>query len=283
MKPMKTQDLDSLVKLKSILVFSVDCWSASYLRNVLTHGSTHITTKQGNKTLPTELWIDILDLAELYVYKNTYKLVYGIDISLKSTNGDRTEPTLICNALEEWKECGELTNGDLVNVYEKCLTDPAYEIDPEKNRVEEDMEPFFRITETARENAYSIPVSHPCFQGYFLFHNIEVPDIIARLENGNCSLCLGDQSLDIYLYNTRENASLFCGAVLSQDNCGHDAICPLCLGAEYANEYLDVMYGKCEDRWSDDEEEEEEDTQEEKMAKARFRKRLRERYGELGY
>ena len=36
------------------------------------------------------------------------------------------------------------------------------------------------------------------------------------------------------------------------------------------------MNGKCEDRWSDDEEEEEEDTQEEKMAKARFRKRLRE-------
>lgn len=34
MKPMKTQDLDSLVKLKSILVFSVDCWGASYLRNV---------------------------------------------------------------------------------------------------------------------------------------------------------------------------------------------------------------------------------------------------------
>ncbi|RKK79770.1 hypothetical protein BFJ71_g16116 [Fusarium oxysporum] len=68
MKSMKTQDLDSLVKLKSILVFSVDCWGASYLRNILTHGSTHITTKQGNKTLPTELWIDILDLVELHVY-----------------------------------------------------------------------------------------------------------------------------------------------------------------------------------------------------------------------
>ncbi|EWY95213.1 hypothetical protein FOYG_04323 [Fusarium oxysporum NRRL 32931] len=234
MKPMKTQDLDSLAKLKSILVFI-----------------------QGNKTLPTELWIDILDLAELYVYKNTYKLVYGIEIILKSTNGNRTEPTLICNVPEEWKECEELTNGDLVNVYEKCLKDPA-------------------ITKTARGNAYSIPVSHLRFQGYFLFHNIEVPDIIARLENGNCSLCLGDQFLDIYLYNTRENANFFCGAVLSQGNCGHDDICPLCLGAEYANKYLDVMNGKCEDRWSDDEEEEEEDTQEEKMAKARSRKRLRE-------
>ena len=84
-------------------------------------------------------------------------------------------------------------------------------IDPEKDRVEEDMEPFFRITKTARENAYSIPVSHLRFQGYFLFHNIEVPDIIARLENGNCSLCLGDQSLDIYLYNTREMPAFSAG------------------------------------------------------------------------
>ncbi|KAL9570337.1 hypothetical protein ACKAV7_005543 [Fusarium commune] len=283
MKPVKTQDVESLVELNSILILNVDRWGASYLRNILAHGSPHITTEQGNKTLPTELWLDILDLAELYVDKNTYKLIYGIEISLKSTNGNRTEPTLICNVLEEWKECGELTNGDLVNVYEKCLKDPAYEINPENDRVEENLEPFFTITKAAREDAFTIPVSHLRFQGDFLFHDIEVPDMIARLENGMCSLCINSCSVDIYLYDSRENASFFCGAVLSHGNCCHDAICPLCLGADYAYEYLDVMYGKCEDRWSDDEEEEEEDTEEEKMAKERFRKRLRERYRELGY
>ncbi|KAG5750266.1 hypothetical protein H9Q70_007085 [Fusarium xylarioides] len=284
MKAVESNDLESLVKLNSILISNIDCWGASYLRNILSHGPTHITTKQGNKTLPTELWLEILDLTEIRINKNTYKLVYGIEITQKSTNGSTIEPTLICNVLEEWKECGELGGGDHVEVYEKCLKDPSYEIDPEKDRVEEDMEPFFRITKIALENAYWIPVSHLRFQGDFLFHNIEVPDIIARLENGYCNLCMDSRSLDIYMYDTRENASFFCGAVLSHENCGHDAICPLCLGREYAYEYLNVMYGKCEDRYSDEEvEEEEEDTEEEKMAKERFRKRLQKRYQELGY
>ncbi|KAF5649494.1 cuticle-degrading protease [Fusarium tjaetaba] len=284
MKAVESKDLESLVRLNSILIFNVGCWGVSYLRNILSHGPEHITAKQSNKTLPTELWLEILNLAEIRINKNTYKLVYGIEITEKSTNGSTIEPTLICNVLEEWKDCGELESGDHVEVYEKCLKDPSYEIDPEKDRVEKDIEPFFKITKTALENAYRIPVSHLRFQGDFLFHNIEVPDIIARLEYGFCNLCINGRSLDIYLYDARDRASFFCGAVLSHGSCGHDAICPLCLGYEYADEYLDVMYGKCADRYSDEEEEEEEeDTEEEKMAKERFKKRLQKRYQDLGY
>jgi len=284
MKPVEAKNLDILVKLISILMFNIDCWGASYLRSILSHGSTHITTKQGNRTLPAELWHEILDLTELRIDENTYKLVYGIEIKDKSTSGSRIEPTLICNVLGEWKECGELGGGDHVEVYEKCLKDPSYEINPEKDRVEKDMEPFFRITKTVQENAYWIPVSHLRFQGDFLFQNIEVPDIIARLEDGYCRLCMGGRSLDIYMSDTRTEASFFCGAVLSHKDCGHDAICPLCLGEQYAYEYLHVMYSKCEERYSDEEvEEEEEDTEEEKMAKERFGKRLHKRYQELGY
>jgi hypothetical protein len=148
------------------------------------------------------------------------------------------------------------------------------------------MEPFFKITKTGVKNAYWIPVSHLRFQGDFLFHNIEVPDIIARLENGFCNFCMDSRSLDIYMHDVRKKASFFCGQVLSHEKCGHDAICPLCLGEEYAYEYLHVMYGKCEDMYSDEEveeEEEEEDTEEEKMAMETFRKRLQKRYQELGY
>ncbi|SCV45759.1 uncharacterized protein FFB14_08843 [Fusarium fujikuroi] len=284
MKPVESKDLESLMQLNSILIFSIDCWGASYLRNILSHGPKHITTKQGNKTLPTELWLEILGLTEICISEITYKLVYGIEITHKSTNGSRIEPILICNVLEERKECGKLRGGDHVEAYKKCPKDPSYEINPEKDRVEEDMEPFFRITKTVQENAYWIPVSHLRLQGDFLFQNIEVPDIIARLEDGYCRLCMGDRSLDIYMSDTREEASFFCGAVVSHENCGHDAICPLCLGEEYAYEYLHVMYKKCEERYSDEEvEEEEEDTEEEKVVKARFRKRLHKRYQELGY
>ncbi|KAF4437249.1 Cuticle-degrading protease [Fusarium acutatum] len=283
MKPVESKDLESLVKLNSILIFNIDCWAQATFATSFPTGLQTLQLSKAKKTLPTELWLKILDLTEIRVDENTYKLVYGVEITHKSTNGSRIETTLICNVLEERKECGELRGGDHVGVYEKCLKDPSYEIDPENDRVEEDMEPFFRITKTALENAYWIPVSHLRFQGDFLFHNIEVPDIIARLENGYCHLCMGDRSLDIYMRDTQTEANFFCGGVVSHENCGHDAICPLCLGEEYAYEYLHVMYRKCEDRYSDDEEEEEGDTEEEKIAKEKFRKRLEKRYQELGY
>ncbi|KAF5611574.1 uncharacterized protein FSUBG_2011 [Fusarium subglutinans] len=285
MKPVESQDLESLVKLNSILIFDIDCWGASYIRNIISHGPSHITTKQGNKTLPTELWLEILDLTEITVDENTYKLVYGIELTHKSANGSRIEPTLICNVLDQIKECSELGDGGHVDLFEKCLKDPSYEAvtEEERERLDNEPFPFFRITKSARENAFSIPVSHLRFQEDFLFHNVEVPDIIARLENGNCRLCMGNRDLDIYLYDPREEASFFCGGVLSHEHCGHGAICPLCLGEEYAYEYLKVMYGKCEDLYSDEELEEEEDTEEEKMAKGKFRERLYKRYQELGY
>ncbi|KAF5530390.1 hypothetical protein FPHYL_14086 [Fusarium phyllophilum] len=282
MKPVESKDLDSLVKLNSIVIFDIDCWGASYLRNILSHGPSHITTKQGNKTLPTELWLEILELTEIDVDENTYKLVYGIELTRKSANGSRIEPTLICNVLEEWKKCGQLRDGCHVRVYEKCLKDPSYEIDPQKDRVKEDMEPFFRITKTVRENAYWILVSHLRFQEDFLFHNIEVPDIIARLEDGDCHLCWGDRSLDLCRPDTCEDASFFCGGTLCHRWCYHDTLCGLCLGADYASDHLDIMFEKCEGAHSDDEEVEE-DTEEEKMEKKRFRLRLKRRYQELGY
>jgi hypothetical protein len=128
MKAAECNALESLVRLNSILIFNIDCWGASYLRNILSHGPEYITAKQSNKTLPTELWLEILNLAEIRINKDTYKLVYGIEITEKSTNGSTIQPTLICNVLEEWKECGELEGGDHVEVYEKCLKDPSYEL-----------------------------------------------------------------------------------------------------------------------------------------------------------
>ncbi|KAF5543906.1 hypothetical protein FMEXI_6840 [Fusarium mexicanum] len=280
MKPVETEDLESLVKLNSILIFDIDRWGASYLRNILSHGPSHITTKQGNKTLPTELWLEILDLTEITVNENTYKLVYGIESTHKSTNGSRIEPTLICNVLDERKGCTELRDGYDVWLFEKCLRDPSFT--DIRGRQDKEPFPFLRITKSARENAFSISVSHLRFQEDFLFHNIKVPDIIARLEDGDCHLCGGDRSLDLCRSDNRENASLFYAGVLSHRWCHHSTICGLCIGADYASDHLDIMFGKCEGAHSDDEEEEE-DTEEEKMEKKSFRKRLKRRFQELGY
>ncbi|KAF5675149.1 cuticle-degrading protease [Fusarium denticulatum] len=280
MKPVESKDLEKLVKLNSILIFDIDCWGASYLRNILSHGPSHITTKQGNKTLPTELWLGILDLTKLHVDENTYKLVYGIEITHKSANGDMIEPTLICNVLDERKGCKELRDGYGVWLFEKCLRDPSFK--DVRGRQDKKRFPFLRITKSARENTFSIPVSHLRFQEDFLFHKIEVPDIIARLEDGDCHLCGGDRSLDLCRSDDRANAGFYYEGVFSHRWCYHSTICALCLGRDYARDHLNIMFGKCMGAHSDNEEEEE-DTEEEKMEKNSFRKRLNRRYQELGY
>ncbi|KAF5251274.1 hypothetical protein FANTH_3566 [Fusarium anthophilum] len=282
MFPVQSQDLEGLVKLNSILILDVDWWGASYLRNIVAHGSAHITTKQGNKILPPELWLDIIDRVESYVDGNTYKPVYGVKLTPGSMDASGTESALVCNVLEEWTKCGDLTGGNRVNAYEKCLHDPFYKLDPEKDETDENEKYYFIITKTVEKNSYSIPVSHLRLKGDFLFRNIEVPDIIARLEDGDCHLCWGQRSLDINRADNCEDASFFCGGVLCHRWCYHETICGLCIGGDYASDHLDIMFAKCEGAHSDDEEEEE-DTEEEKMEKKNFRKRLKRRFQELGY
>ncbi|KAF5592107.1 hypothetical protein FPCIR_5798 [Fusarium pseudocircinatum] len=242
MLPVESKDLELLVKHNSILILDIDCWGASYLRNVLAYGSANITTKQGNKTLPSELWLDILDWVEYYVDENTYK-----QASLR------------------------------------CIDVPSYKLDPEMDDVDQDEEPFFTITKTVQGNAYSIPLSHLGFKGDFLFDNIEVPDMIARCENGDCSLCGGDRYLDSTRPTRREEALMFCNETEFHRQCYcHGVVCPLCIGGEYADAYLEILKSRCRNGDRDDDEEEEE-TEDEKSEKKRTRNWIRERYRELGY
>ncbi|KAF4494032.1 hypothetical protein FAGAP_9837 [Fusarium agapanthi] len=285
MKPVEAKDLESLGKLNSILILDVDCWGASYLRNILAHGSAHITTKKGNKTLPPELWLDIIDRVEYYIDKNTYKPVYGVAITPGSTNGSGAESALVCNVLEQWKKGGNLTGGNRINGYNRLLHDPSYKLDPENDDIGENEEYYFTITKTVQENSYSIPVSHLRHKGDFLFRSIEVPDMIARFEDGKCSLCGGDR----YIYSGRpsryEEILMFCNEVEFHRRCyWHGVVCPLCIGDEYADTYLETLNSSCRNYDYDaDEEEEEEETEQEKLKKESTREWLRERYRELGY
>ncbi|KAF9769891.1 hypothetical protein IL306_012617 [Fusarium sp. DS 682] len=281
MKPVESKDVEDLVNLNSILILDVDCWVASYLRNVVARSPTHITTKQGNKTLPAELWLDILERVEFYIDENTYKPVYPIEMTPRAANGSGTEPTMICNVLKDWKSCGKLKFGSKVVVYEKCLRDPSYKMDPEKDDVDDEVEPYFSITKTIQDDALSIPMSHLSFDAGFLFRKIEISDMIAQFEDGDCWLCRGDRDCDIVLDWIREDTSFFCVSVLGHRECNHGVVCPLCIGEEYADEDLEVNCKSGGYYWDNDEEEE--DTEEEKMAKKEFQKRLRQRYRELGY
>ncbi|KAF5622976.1 hypothetical protein F52700_10288 [Fusarium sp. NRRL 52700] len=283
MLPVKFQDLEDLVKLNSILILDVDCWGTSYLRNILAHGSAHITTKQGNKSLPTELWLDIIDRVEDRINKNTYKPVYGVAITPGSTNGSGTESALVCNVLEKWNKCGNLTGGNRIYGYNSLLLDPSYKLDPDNDDIGRDEESYFTITKTVQENSYSIPVSHLRHKGDFLFRNIEVPDMIARCENRECSLCGGYR----YVYSSRphryDKILMFCNEVEFHRRCSwHGVVCPLCIGDEYADTYLEILNSNCRNYDYDDDDEEEE-TEQETLEKESTREWLRERYRELGY
>jgi hypothetical protein len=211
----ESQYLEGPVKLNSILILDVDCWVVTYLRNILAHGSTHITTKQGNKTLPTEIWLDILDLAELYVDENTYKPVYGIEMNPRSTNNSGTGSALVCNVLEERKKCGELEGGNRVNAYDKCLQDPSYKLDPENDDIDEDEEYYFRVSKLANNNAISIPISHLAFETKFLFCKVTVQDMISRLERATCAAAIELATLECHGHFKRSSCSATVWMIIS--------------------------------------------------------------------
>ncbi|KAH7260967.1 uncharacterized protein BKA55DRAFT_686545 [Fusarium redolens] len=253
MRPVESQYLEGLVKFNSILILDVDCWV------------------QCNKTLPTEIWLDILDLAELYVDENTYKPVYGIEMNPRSTNNGGTGSALVCNILEERKKCGELEGGNRVNAYDKCLQDPSYKLDPENDDIDEDEEYYFRVSKLANNNAISIPISHLAFETKFLFCKVTVQNMISRLERGNCNLCGGYRTCNVGVSWKFQEVIMFSNSL--DDHKRHECLssveCPLCIGDEFTE--LDL------NQYCDDVEDED------KMPVDEFHKVLRKRYKELGY
>ncbi|KAF4442242.1 phenylacrylic acid decarboxylase [Fusarium austroafricanum] len=260
--PVETTDVETLKNLNSILILDIALWGTGFLRNILSRSPTRISTKKG-KTLPTEIWLDILSWVEYDHMSHLYEPVYAIETT-SPTDACGSEPQLVCNVLEEWGAYfGKI--GGSVDDYEKLLEDPACEIEGGKYAPKLP----FQVSKSATGNTISVPISHLEFEGKFLFHKLEVADIISKLEGGYCDLCDCNRDFDGGLRWKRDEVSFFTGALYGHEECCDDIICPLCIGREYADAYVDQ---RCENVDPED-----------KMPDDEYRAWMNERRKELGY
>ncbi|CAG1993733.1 unnamed protein product [Fusarium graminearum] len=80
MEPVKQSDLKGLVDRGSILMLDVTIWGLSFVYETICRNPSHISTKTGNITLPTEMWLEIISHVKLDTDEHVYKAVYPVDI-----------------------------------------------------------------------------------------------------------------------------------------------------------------------------------------------------------
>ncbi|KAK3361031.1 hypothetical protein B0T24DRAFT_643383 [Lasiosphaeria ovina] len=99
-----------------------------------------------------------------------------------------------------------------------------------------------------------------------LYYNVEVPDVIARIDRGRCWVCSG-RFIGCISGRCAGSAKEMFGFDREHIGCGSSLVCPLCVGMELSDDHLDSLH------W-----EEHSGKRDEKMER-----RIKARLSELGY
>lgn len=247
MRPVKEKHLEVLLECHSILLFDRTAWVTTYIESIIRRNPTHIATKTGNKTLPTDLWLDILDVVDIHKNEHEYCLVYPVEMSSVQANCKEPEPALVCNIVENWAHFGQIKNGVELECYETWLDAPLTKYEGEDNNNEEDdydeedyetykvpKNPFMISTTVLPGKSVTIPISDLNFESPFLYRKLGAPDVISWIHYGDCELCGnndrhfcagcgGCRVLNKFDYGDRDGG-----------DCSLRMLCPLCIGVEYA-------------------------------------------------
>ncbi|KAM0229036.1 hypothetical protein ACHAPO_010316 [Fusarium lateritium] len=234
MKPVNQSDLEGLVNLGSILILDVTSWGLNFVYETICRSPSHITSKTGNNTLPTELWLEIISHVKSSTNDDAYEAVYPIEIQSVQIDGGEAEPVLICNVLENWRRCGTIRHGWDVGIYENYLNNPSHVLTEEEKRVRPNQRPPFQVSSVAKDPMYAISLSYIETRFEFLFHDIKVPDVISCLEYGDCRFCY-NRTHSVKRPKQDDDIATFCGEISHHPDCEINIICPLCIGVDYAS------------------------------------------------
>ncbi|EEU43578.1 uncharacterized protein NECHADRAFT_82508 [Fusarium vanettenii 77-13-4] len=172
MKPVDPTKLDKLLQDKPVLMLDVNELSANFIETTIRRSPDFITTKKGKKTLPLELWLEILEWTRRWscnLLVQPQRLEEGsIDI-------------IVCAEIPSWKPCACLKNASAVRAYESYLDQPGD--GPDENR------PFCLPQDITEDSTWKIPVTALSQDDMILCGELRVPDVIAFFEDGKCYTC----------------------------------------------------------------------------------------------
>ncbi|KAM0244524.1 hypothetical protein ACHAP5_006205 [Fusarium lateritium] len=231
MRPAESNEVDDLCLWKPLLLFNKSLFGPAYVDSLVFRSPTLIKSK-GGKGLPLELWLSILAFAVAEGPEaHDYALVRPFKLETRKDGGK----VLTSQKFKRWTSFGTIPDAIGVEDYNLYLAHPDKDLHSHRN-------PF-------RNREYGHPVSIPTelldSKINFLQVRLTVQDVIKYLEGGGCQLCCGDRTLGGYCVGIEVAYRWFEGfeslheeIVMWYDCFGLPILCPLCVGREYSEKYL---------------------------------------------
>lgn len=249
MRPLDSDTARHLIPSNDpILLLNTSMIATFYMSQHIARGTTNITSKNGI-SLPTELWLQIFELVSATT-ADAFCFVQATIISRPSA-----ATVLLCNRVEVdfGYDFGYIYDADMVVRVEEYMESPT--------RASHD--DLSLITISGPKSTFQVRIDNHPGQFACLYWGVSVPDVISRLEDGECSACQGRRSICPGCGGTGGSFGVFMG-------CGVDLACPLCMGLEFSERhkrFLQKYY------WDDPPAEEE----------TEWREELLEQLEEFGY
>ncbi|OTB00524.1 hypothetical protein M426DRAFT_15332 [Hypoxylon sp. CI-4A] len=256
---MKPVSMETYLGEDALLLLNTKVVGPRYVKQLLARDNSDIRSN-GGIALPNELWDIILKLAN--EGKDKFCLAKASVVS-RSSNivilrcvrhefGDPDDPE------DEEFAAGCLGSTEKVRSFEAYL---GYATSSSAAHDEVELPELTRLS--GPENTYTVVLDTTSADSC-LYNDLEVPDIISRIEDGYCLVCNG----------TRYICPGCTGGVAQKFDafmgCGVDLVCPLCVGVDFCMDhkrFLERNY------WNDPSEEEAAD----------MKKLVEDRLNELGY
>lgn len=228
MIPVTLDIIDQLIERPPVLMLDRNSIGVAYVDFLVRLSPRHITSKDGHKYLPLELWLMILEFAQAAPQsrfrgldrKGTCDLVIPLALGV-NTNGI---PTVSCQLLSR-PQFGLLKHWDLARLYRHYLKRPHLQLLEAKN-------PFDDLS-TPRATFIQLPVSCLASRIPTLFFKVKIQDVIWCVEAGECGLCNRTRKLRV----RGEEWRLLCRYFEITTGIWGDEIsrglCPLCVGEKY--------------------------------------------------
>ncbi|KAM0414598.1 hypothetical protein ACHAPT_013559 [Fusarium lateritium] len=243
MRPVLTTDSEfaQLVKFQPVLMLDKTAVGPAFVDSIVSRSPGLITSKQGHKHLPLELWSLILDFADRIPHeryrghknKHGYSLVVPQSLETDAHGGR----TLVCKKIRRWQQFGQLKENIYADCYDVYLARSHLQMQAVKN-------PFHDLR--ACDGAIvKIPAVYLEPRIKMLFVELAVPDVIWGPEQGDCGFCHGSRTMDLGT-DGREPAESPAESFFDE-NMGMFGdvrmLCPLCVGERYTLESLNMHDG----------------------------------------
>ena len=241
MQPLTSNDISaSFSKVRPFLLLDVSIFNTRHVGSLL---SRNAITSQAGQTFPSEIWLKIFHYMEEDNRRDTR---FCLARPLKATVG-RDYTTLKCEvnlsalnfkladigSREEILELEDLFNDPdnqkAVSVAENLPTLPARETHKSSSF-------YITIANEDSDKHTSTSLAHK-FLPNCLYHQLEVPDIIAFLQDYDCGVCGADSGHTICPGCTGGVAQRFDAFM----GCGIGLACPSCLGLDFMKEDSELL------------------------------------------